>query len=71
MESQFSFTLNSAPRPALSPLTRRHLIRPSATFAPSDAEKEIETERVSPQDNVAEMAGQQLPAVTPIFKPGL
>lgn len=30
---------------ALSPLSRRHLIRPSATFSPSDAEKGVKAER--------------------------
>src|SRR5947208_14132876 len=31
--------------PALSPRSQTHLIRPSATFSPSDAEKGIEAER--------------------------
>jgi hypothetical protein len=35
-------------RPTLSPLSPGHLIRPAATFSPSDAEKGIEGEKAGP-----------------------
>lgn len=53
----------STPHPhSLSPLSRGHLIRPAATFSPSDTEKGIEAEREAAPKLRPATSGTPLPA---------